>query len=43
MGTNGNPEDLQLSQSTVPDGGATLMLLGGALLGLGTLRRKFRV
>lgn len=25
----------------VPDGGATLMLLGGALLGLGALRRKF--
>jgi hypothetical protein len=27
---------------TVPDGGATLMLLGGALVGLGALRRKFR-
>jgi hypothetical protein len=27
---------------TVPDGGTTLMLLGGALVGLGTLRRKFR-
>ncbi len=26
----------------VPDGGATLMLLGGALMGLGALRRKFR-
>ena len=26
---------------TVPDGGATLMLLGGALVGLGALRRKF--
>jgi hypothetical protein len=26
----------------VPDGGMTLMLLGGALVGLGTLRRKFR-
>jgi len=25
----------------VPDGGATLMLLGGALVGLGALRRKF--
>jgi hypothetical protein len=25
----------------VPDGGATLMLLGGALIGLGALRRKF--
>ena len=28
--------------TTVPDGGATLMLLGGALVGLGALRRKFR-
>ena len=27
---------------TVPDGGATLALLGGALMGLGILRRKFR-
>ena len=27
----------------VPDGGMTLMLLGGTLIGLGTLRRKFRV
>lgn len=27
----------------VPDGGMTLMLLGGALVGLETLRRKFRV
>jgi len=27
---------------TVPDGGMTLMLLGGALVGLGALRRKFR-
>jgi hypothetical protein len=27
---------------TVPDGGVTLMLLGGALVGLETLRRKFR-
>ena len=24
----------------VPDGGATLMLLGGALVGLGAIRRK---
>jgi hypothetical protein len=30
------------SISTVPDGGVTLMLLGGALVGLETLRRKFR-
>ena len=28
--------------TVVPDGGATLMLLGGALVGLGALRRKFR-
>jgi hypothetical protein len=28
---------------SVPDGGMTLMLLGGALVGLETLRRKFRV
>jgi hypothetical protein len=27
----------------VPDGGMTLMLLGGVLVGLETLRRKFRV
>ncbi len=26
--------------TTVPDGGATLMLLGGALVALGALRRK---
>lgn len=29
--------------TTVPDGGLTLMLLGGALVGLETLRRRFRV
>jgi hypothetical protein len=28
--------------SAVPDGGMTIMLLGGALVGLGTLRRRFR-
>ena len=27
--------------TTVPDGGMTLMLLGGALVGIGALRRKF--
>lgn len=27
----------------VPDGGTTLMLLGGALMGLGALRRKFAI
>jgi hypothetical protein len=44
-GTGGNV--FAISQSvaggTVPDGGATLMLLGGALVGIETLRRKFRV
>ena len=29
--------------SSVPDGGLTLVLLGGALVGFETLRRKFRV
>jgi len=29
--------------TTVPDGGMTLMLLGGALVGLESLRRRFRV
>ena len=43
MATNGNPEVLQLTSNAVPDGGATLMLLGAALFGLETLRRKFRV
>jgi hypothetical protein len=31
-----------LPPSNVPDGGTTLILLGGALTGLGALRRKFR-
>jgi hypothetical protein len=45
MATNGNPEVLQLTEQspTVPDGGVTLMLLGGALVALETLRRKLRV
>jgi len=34
------PQDFETV--TVPDGGATLMLLGGALLGLGALRRMLR-
>jgi hypothetical protein len=34
--------DVQDGLVFVPDGGATLMLLGGALMGLGALRRKFR-
>jgi hypothetical protein len=28
-------------RNPVPDGGTTLILLGGALVGLGALRRKF--
>ena len=36
----GNQDQLILR---VPDGGTTLMLLGGALVGLGALRRKFGV
>jgi hypothetical protein len=40
----GNYQPQEFDQaSKVPDGGMTLMLLGGALVGLGTLRRKFRV
>ena len=34
--------DMQVTATAVPDGGATLMLLGGALVGLGALRRKVR-
>jgi hypothetical protein len=34
---------IDMSVSQVPDGGMTIMLLGGALVGLETLRRKFRV
>lgn len=30
-------------QNSVPDGGTTVMLLGGALIGIATLRRKFAV
>lgn len=42
-GTNPNasPQDF-IGPKPVPDGGATLMLLGGALLSLGALRSKFR-
>jgi hypothetical protein len=35
-------EGYQDMLTTVPDGGATLMLLGAALMGLGAVRRKFR-
>jgi hypothetical protein len=37
-----SPKVQDLLTTTVPDGGATLMLLGGALVGIGALRRKFR-
>ncbi len=43
VATNGNPEDLILTTTAVPDGGMTVVLLGGALVALGILRRKFRV
>lgn len=39
----GNTGAVDASQASVPDGGITVMLLGGALVGLETLRRKFRV
>jgi hypothetical protein len=35
-------EDITLQARTIPDGGVTLMLLGGALIGLETLRRRLR-
>jgi len=41
-GTYPGPE-ITFSAQAVPDGGMTLMLLGGALVGLATLRRKLRV
>jgi hypothetical protein len=41
--TTGWTEGVPQEVDTVPDGGVTLMLLGGALVGLETLRRKFRV
>jgi hypothetical protein len=31
----------QIVTNTVPDGGTTAMLLGGALMGLGLLKKKF--
>jgi hypothetical protein len=39
-----NHDDLvvRVDVQAVPDGGTTMMLLGGALLGLGALRRRFR-
>jgi hypothetical protein len=37
-----NPSVLQGLVTQVPDGGMTIMLLGGVLVGLGSLRLKFR-
>jgi hypothetical protein len=39
-----NHDDLvvKVTAKRVPDGGATAMLLGGALVGIGVLRRRFR-
>jgi hypothetical protein len=41
IGSNGNTGPVDATP--VPDGGMTVMLLGGALVALGSLRRKFRV
>lgn len=52
VGVGGDKNNIQFSTpftttglvgGPVPDGGVTLMLLGGALLGIESLRRKFRV
>lgn len=42
--TNGDnlSQDFLYYEKTVPEGGVTLMLLGGALMGMGALRRKLR-
>ncbi len=40
--TDDSSDDISFNISSVPDGGMTLVLLGGALTGLGALRRKFR-
>ena len=42
-GINGDNTTYQGLVGHVPDGGMTLMLLGGTLVCVGTLRRKFRV
>jgi VPDSG-CTERM motif len=36
-----NPNGQVTTFNTVPDGGTTAMLLGGALAGLGLVKRKF--
>jgi hypothetical protein len=40
---NGNTGPIDASTGVVPDGGVTLMLLGGVLVGLEGLRRKLRI
>lgn len=42
FGANSTTYNFEASAGSVPDGGTTLVLLGGALTGLGALRRKFR-
>jgi hypothetical protein len=42
-GCAGNTGPVDNNTPAVPDGGMTLMLLGGALVGLQCLRRRFRV
>ena len=42
IGATGGSDSYINNGRVVPDGGMTLMLLGGALVGLGALRRKFR-
>jgi hypothetical protein len=43
VGTQGSISNVAVwgTGTSVPDGGMTLVLLGGALVGLGVLRRKF--
>ena len=42
LGANSTTYNFEATGGSVPDGGTTLVLLGGALTGLGALRRKFR-
>jgi hypothetical protein len=42
LGDTGRTGAVDASSVSVPDGGMTLMLLGGALVGLESLRRRFR-
>ena len=43
IGANGLTGAVDVSTPAVPDGGMTLMLLAGALVGLEGLRRRFRL